>query len=71
MCRAATTDAIGVRCDVAPRSEGEAWINGAVDTCGRIDGSHNNASLEGVSAMLVDDPEDVWDRVIDRHRNGV
>jgi NAD(P)-dependent dehydrogenase (short-subunit alcohol dehydrogenase family) len=47
LCRAATTDAIFVRCDVAQRSEGEALIHRAVETCGRIDGAHTNTSREG------------------------
>ncbi len=71
LCRAANTDAIFVRCDVSQSNEVEQLIAQAVDTFGRIDFAHNNAGIEGVQAMLVDYPEEVWDRVIDINLKGV
>lgn len=71
LCRAHNTDAIFVRCDVSQNSEVEQLIAKAVDMFGRIDFAHNNAGIEGVQAMLVDYPEEVWDRVIDINLKGV
>ncbi len=71
LCRAENTDAFFVRCDVSQASEVERLIEQAVDTFGRIDVAHNNAGIEGVQAMLVDYPEEVWDRVIDINLKGV
>lgn len=71
LCRAQNTDAIFVRCDVSQNSEVEQLIATAIDMFGRIDFAHNNAGIEGVQAMLVDYPEEVWDRVIDINLKGV
>ncbi|MEF3274055.1 MAG: SDR family oxidoreductase [Chloroflexus sp.] len=71
LCRAENTDAIFIRCDVSQSSEVEQLIAKAVDTFGRIDFAHNNAGIEGVQALLVDYPEEVWDRVIDINLKGV
>ncbi|WP_298403362.1 SDR family oxidoreductase [uncultured Chloroflexus sp.] len=71
LCRAQNTDAIFVRCDVSQNREVEQLIATAIDMFGRIDFAHNNAGIEGVQAMLVDYPEEVWDRVIDINLKGV
>ncbi|WP_322487314.1 SDR family oxidoreductase [Chloroflexus sp.] len=71
LCRAQNTDAIFVRCDVSQHSEVEQLIAKAVDMFGRIDFAHNNAGIEGVQAMLLDYPEEVWDRVIDINLKGI
>jgi NAD(P)-dependent dehydrogenase (short-subunit alcohol dehydrogenase family) len=71
LCRAAGTDAMFVRANVAQRADVEVLINRSAQMYGRIDLAHNNAGIEGAQALLADYPEDVWDQVININLKGV
>lgn len=71
LARAENTDAIFVPTDVSQRAAVEALVATAVDYYGRIDFAFNNAGISGPQAMLVDYPEEMWDRVIDINLKGV
>lgn len=64
-------DAIFVKADVAQASDVEALVNKAVQTYGRLDCAHNNAGVPGPNKMIVDIPEEKWDRVIAINLTGV
>ena len=64
-------EAIFVKADVSKAAEVQALIDTAVQTYGRLDYAHNNAGIEGATALTHEYPEDSWDRVIDINLKGV
>lgn len=61
---AAGGEASAVRCDVTVESEIEALVDRAVETYGRLDVLHNNAtgfSDAGPDGNVLDTPDAVWD----------
>jgi NAD(P)-dependent dehydrogenase (short-subunit alcohol dehydrogenase family) len=64
-------EAIFVRTDVSKAAEVEALVNEAVETYGRPDYAHNNAGIEGITALTADCSEENWDWVINVNLRGV
>ena len=61
-----------VHTDVRDGAQIETALARTVTRYGRLDGAFNNAGvLEGMFMSSVDQPEDIWDRVIDVNLKGV
>jgi len=72
---AAAINALGgqaqsLQADVSKAADVQAYVEGTVNTFGRIDAFFNNAGIEGVISPLAEYPEDVWDRVISINLKG-
>ncbi len=64
-------DAIFVKTDVSDAAEVENLINRAIKKYGRLDCAHNNAGIEGATALTADCTEENWDRTININLKGV
>ncbi len=71
MINEAGGEAIFVMTDVSNAAEVERLINRAVKTYGRLDCAHNNAGIEGVTALTAECTEENWDRTININLKGV
>ena len=69
--RATGGEAEASRADVSRSAEAEAYIQAAIRHFGRIDCFFNNAGIEGVVAVTMEYPEDVFDRVLAVNLKGV
>ncbi len=67
--KAAGSDAIAVKADVAKKKDSEALIGAAVETFGRIDILVNNAGFTR-PALMIKMTEEQWDQVVDIHLKG-
>ena len=67
--KAAGSDAIAIKADVAKKKDSEALIGAAVETFGRIDILVNNAGFTR-PALMIKMTEDQWDQVVDIHLKG-
>jgi len=64
-------EAIFVQADVTRAIEVDALVRKAVEAYGRLDYAFNNAGTGGLSATVVDFPEEIWDQVINLNLKGV
>lgn len=71
MIKAAGGEAIFTRADVSKAAEVQALVDGAVQTCGRLDYAHNNAGIIGAMARTADCTEENWDRMMAINLKGV
>jgi len=73
MIKEAGGEAIFVKTDVSKGDQVEALIKKAVETYGRLDCAFNNAGVEAAQALalLVDSPEEEFDRLISINLKGV
>jgi 3-oxoacyl-[acyl-carrier protein] reductase len=69
LIKAAGSDAIAVKADVAQKSEAQKLVDSAVDTFGRVDILVNNAGFTR-PALMVKMTEEHWDEVVDIHLKG-
>jgi NAD(P)-dependent dehydrogenase (short-subunit alcohol dehydrogenase family) len=69
--RAAGTDGIFTRCDVAQEKDVAAMVAKTVDRFGRLDCAHNNAGIENDPKPITEIATDVFDRVIAINVRGV
>ncbi len=71
LIREAGGEATFIKVDVARASDVEALIRSTVDTYGRLDCAHNNAGIEGATALIADYSEADFDRLIGINLKGV
>jgi NAD(P)-dependent dehydrogenase (short-subunit alcohol dehydrogenase family) len=64
-------NAVFIKCDVTKWSDASAAVAKAVETYGRLDCAHNNAGIEGASALTHECTEENWNRVISINLTGV
>ncbi len=64
-------EAIFVRCDVARAADVEALVAETVKRFGRLDVAFNNAGLEGSSALLANQSDEEFARVLDVNVRGL
>lgn len=64
-------EAFFVRADVSRSADVAALIDTVTSTYGRLDAAHNNAGIEGSSAMTTEATEEDWGRVIAVNLTGV
>lgn len=69
--KAAGSESIFVKCDVADASQVQHLINKAIEAFGRVDFAFNNAGIEGSSAPLADCTDKNWNRIIGINLTGV
>ncbi len=69
--RARGGEAEASRADVSDAEETQAYIQAVIRHFGRIDCFFNNAGIEGVVALTMEYPEDVFDRVLAINLKGV
>lgn len=69
--RAAGSEAIFVKTDVASEPDVEALIGITIDTFGQLDGAFNNAGVEMHNKLIADLDIAEWQRVIDVDLTGV
>ena len=71
MVKDAGANAVFIKCDVTKWSDASAAVAKAVETYGRLDCAHNNAGIEGASALTHECTEENWNRVISINLTGV
>ncbi|MGN6353465.1 MAG: SDR family NAD(P)-dependent oxidoreductase, partial [Parafilimonas sp.] len=71
MVKAAGSEGIFIKCDVAKSGDVKAMIAETVATFGRLDFAFNNAGIEGSFANTQDCTEENWDRTIAVNLKGV
>ena len=64
-------EAIFIKCDVSNSADVQAMLNKVTTTFGRLDYAFNNAGIEGVSALMHEQKEEDWDRVINVNLKGI
>ena len=57
--------------DVSEARKVEALVKSTIETLGRLDYVHNNASISGEKRSTIDCSEENWDRVINVNLKGV
>ena len=67
----AGSEAIFVKTDVTKATEVENLISKAVETYGRLDYAFNNAGIEGISGLGIEQTEENWHKIIDTNLKGV
>ena len=67
----AGSEAIFVKTDVTKATEVENLISKAVETYGRLDYAFNNAGIEGISGLGIEQTEENWHQIIDTNLKGV
>jgi NAD(P)-dependent dehydrogenase (short-subunit alcohol dehydrogenase family) len=70
MIRAAGSDGLFLKGDVANAAEVEMMVQKTVEKFGRLDIAFNNAGIEGAWVPIVEQSEEDWDRVIDINLKG-
>jgi NAD(P)-dependent dehydrogenase (short-subunit alcohol dehydrogenase family) len=71
MIKAAGSEGIFIKCDVANSKDVKAMIQQTIATFGRLDYAFNNAGIEGAVANTQDCTEENWDRTIAVNLKGV
>jgi len=71
LIKSAGGEAIFVKADMTQVGDVQAMIQKAVATYGRIDCAHNNAGIDGDTALTADCTKENWDRVIGLNLTGV
>ena len=71
MIKDAGANVVFIKCDVTKWSDASATVAKAVETYGRLDCAHNNAGIEGASALTHECTEENWNRVISINLTGV
>ncbi len=64
MIKKAGREAMFIKTDVSKSSDVESLVDKVVKTYGRLDYAHNNAGIEGTTALTADYTEEDWDRVL-------
>lgn len=60
-----------IKADVSRAVEVEALVSQTVEVYGRLDYAHNNAGVLAGDVSAINNPEEVWDKVIDINLKGV
>ena len=71
MIKAAGSEGIFIKCDVAKSSDVKAMIDETIKIFGRLDFAFNNAGVEGAFAIAQDCTEENWDRTMAVNLKGV
>ncbi|MFC1992986.1 SDR family oxidoreductase [Chloroflexota bacterium] len=64
-------EAISIHADVSKDAEVKSMIDGTLKKYGGIDCAFNNAGVTSTGQLIVDIPEDDWDRIININLKGV
>ena len=70
LIRAAGSDGLFVKTDVARAADVEALVQKTVEKFGRLDIAFNNAGIEEAIVHVADESEEIWDSVIDINLKG-
>lgn len=70
LVRAAGSDGLFVKTDVAVAADVQALVRKTVEKFGRVDIAFNNAGIEGNLVPIISQPEADWDRTIDINLKG-